>query len=257
MRYGIVSDVHANLPALEATLAELGAADVDRIVCAGDLVGYGPAPNECVARLAGDAVPAVAGNHDLIAIGRLGFEHTDELARRTLEWTRSNLSQETRATLEELPPHWSDDELLVAHGSMGDPEVYVRTEEQATNELAALKPGDQPLLVLGHTHVPQAHGERRGRLLHRRAGTVEILPGERLLVNPGSVGQARERRPLARFAVVDTGVGTVTFRAIRYDADRTSRMLADAGLPAAAHHRRRSLRDRAAGIKAALTRTRG
>ena len=252
MRYGIVSDVHANLPALEATLAELGAAGVDRIVCAGDLVGYGPSPNECVARLRADAVPAVAGNHDLIAIGRLGLERTDDLARRTLEWTRANLSEETRAVLEALPPRWSDADLLVAHGSADDPETYVRTEEQAAVALRALEPGDPPVLVLGHTHVPQAHGDRRGRLLHARAGTIEMAPGERLLVNPGSVGQARERRPLARFAVADTGAGTVTFRAIRYDAARTSRMLSEAGLPAGAHHRRRTLRDRAAGLKAAL-----
>ena len=110
------------------------------------------------------------------------------------------------------------------------------------------------MLVLGHTHVPQAHGARRGRLLHARAGSADLVDHERLLVNPGSVGQARERRPLARFAVLDTGEGAVTFRAIRYDADRTKRALADAELPPGAHHRRRTVRDRAAGAKAALVR---
>jgi putative phosphoesterase len=235
MRYGVVSDLHANLPALEAALAALESERVDRVVCAGDVVGYGPHPNECVARLEEEGIPSVAGNHDLIAIGRLGFERTDDLARRTLEWTRVALTEEARACLEGLPLRWSDEALTIAHGSIDDPEVYIRTDEQAAAQLAALD-RDPGVLVLGHTHVPQKYRDDQGRLL----------------INPGSVGQARERRRLARFAIFDTDAGAVTFRTARYDDARTRRALVDAGLPPSAHHRKRTLRDRAAGVKAAL-----
>jgi putative phosphoesterase len=237
MRYGVVSDLHANLPALEAVLDALTAERVDAVVCAGDVVGYGPHPNECVARLAAEGIPAVAGNHDLIAIGRLGYERTDGLARRTLEWTRGAIGDDARAYLERLPPLWSDGALLMAHGSVADPEVYVRTEDEAAQQLATLD-GEQRILVLGHTHVPQRYRDANGRLL----------------LNPGSVGQARERRRLARFAILDTENGEAIPRAIRYDDARTRRALVAAGLPPSAHHRKRTLRDRAAGVKAAARR---
>jgi predicted phosphodiesterase len=239
-RIGVLADVHGNLPALEIALAELRREGVDRLVCAGDLVGYGPFPNECVARVGETGAACVAGNHDLMAIDRLDDRHAGQLARETLAWTRGVLGSEARDHLEALPLALTEERLITAHGSLGDPTVYVYAD-RAADELAGVPAGS--LLVLGHTHTPLAFGERRGLLLDGRDGDVPIESGERLLVNPGSVGQPREWRALIRFAVVDLGAGVVRFRALRYDDASVRRALSEAGLPADACHRRPPLRE--------------
>ena len=249
-RVGVIADVHGNLPALEVALGELEREGVDRIVCAGDLVGYGPWPNECVARVRESGAATVAGNHDLMAIDRLADAHAGALARETIAWTRGVLSPDARVYLESLPAALTETQLITAHGSLGDPTVYV-FPDRAADELAHVPAGS--LLVLGHTHTPLAYGERRGALLDGRAGEVAIEPGERLLVNPGSVGQPREWRALVRFAVLDLAAGAVRFRALRYDDRSVRRALADAGLPPDACHRRPPLRD---AIRRRLARTR-
>ena len=253
MRYGILSDVHANLPALEAALTALDDQRVDRVLCAGDVVGYGPHPDECAARIAAEGIPCVAGNHDLMAIERLTMERADELARTTMEWTRRAIADDTRAFLDALPPRIEEDDLTVAHGTLSDPTIYVRTGEAAAEQVEELvRSGLAGPLVIGHTHVPHAYGRERGRLLHARAGEVELAPGEAHLLNPGSVGQARERRPLARLMVLDTDASRASFLALAYDHRRTRRALVSAGLPPSAHHRKVTLRDRAARAKGAV-----
>ena len=251
MRYGILSDIHANLPALEAALAVLDGAAVDRMVCAGDLVGYGPHPDECVAVVAERGIECVAGNHDLIAIGALGFERTDDLARTTLEWTRRTLGSDARGFLERLPRRVDGDELTIAHGSLDDPCEYVTTDAAAAAQLEA---AGTRLLVLGHTHAPFAYGLRSGRLLRGRDGTVAFAADDRVLLNPGSVGQARERRPLARVVVVDSASGSADFHGVVYDHRRTQAALVEHGLPATAYHRKPTARARVARLKAALSR---
>ncbi|HKP91095.1 MAG TPA: metallophosphoesterase family protein, partial [Thermoleophilaceae bacterium] len=213
-RIGVIADVHGNLPALEVALRELDREGVDRLVCAGDLVGYGPFPNECVARVREAGAACVAGNHDLMAIGRLDEGHADGLARETIAWTRGALAPGVPDYLGSLRPSVTEEGLTMAHGSVDDPTVYVYADGAAT-QLAAVPAG--ALLVLGHTHVPLAFGERRGALVDGRAGDVAIEAGERLLVNPGSVGQPREWRVLVRFAIVDLGAARVSFRALGYD----------------------------------------
>jgi predicted phosphodiesterase len=238
-RIGVFADVHGNLPALEVALAELEREGVDRLLCAGDLVGYGPFPNECVARVAATGAACVAGNHDLVALDRLDEEHAGALARETLAWTRGVLGAEARDYLEALPGSATEEGLVMGHGSLTDPTVYV-WPDRAAPELARVPAG--AMLVLGHTHTPLAFGERRALLLDGRRGEVPIEAGERLLVNPGSVGQPREWRALVRFAVIDLGAGVVRYRALGYDDTRVRRALTDAGLPPDACHRRPPLR---------------
>jgi predicted phosphodiesterase len=234
-RIGLIADVHGNLPALETALAELDRAGVDRLLCAGDLVGYGPFPNECVARLREARATCVAGNHDLMAIGRLEQGRPGGLVRETMDWTRGVLDADARGDLEALRGSVAEEGLVMAHGSLGDPTVYVYADA-AAEQLAQVPAG--ALLLLGHTHEPLSFGERRRLLLERRAGEVAIEAGERLLVNPGSVGQPREWRSLVRFAVVDLDAGAVRHRATGYDDTTVRRALAEAGLPPSACHRR-------------------
>jgi predicted phosphodiesterase len=243
MRIGLVSDVHGNLPALEAALDALRGDGFDRLLCAGDLVGYGPFPNECVSLLAEAGALCVAGNHDLMATGRLDDPRAGALAQETLRWTRTVLDAAARAYLEALPATADLDGLVMAHGSLHDPTVYVQSNS-AGAELGRFgeERPDASMLVLGHTHTALSYGERRGALLEGRRGDVRIERGERLLVNAGSVGQPREWRALVRFALIDLGEGVVRHRAVSYDDTGVRRALADAGLPPDACHRRPPLR---------------
>ena len=139
MRYGVLADIHGNLHALRAALSALGREGVDRYLIAGDLVGYGPNPNECVELVAGLDAVCVAGNHDLIALDRLSDERCPELARRSLRWTRTVLTDETRAFLASLPLRaTAPGGIVMAHGSLDDPQEYTRRPQQAVPQLTSL-----------------------------------------------------------------------------------------------------------------------
>ena len=252
MRWGVVSDLHANLPAFEAALAVLERERVDGLICAGDLVGYGPHPNQTVALVQRLDAICVAGNHDLMAIDRLSTDHADDLARVTLAWTRDRLDRAARAYLEALPIFTTTGDVAIAHGTLTDPSEYVSDDGDAAAVLAALTehaPGAD-VLLLGHTHQRAAYAERGGRLPLGGRGELRPPPGERWLLNPGSVGQPREWRRVVRFAVIDTASRCARLHAIGYDHRRTARDLAVAGLPARAVHRRPRLRSQ---VKRALS----
>lgn len=245
MRVGIVSDVHANLPALRAALGALRAERVDTLVCPGDLVGYGPMPNECVEVLSEAGAICVAGNHDLIVLGRLDTDRCVPAARETLAWTTSVLTPSARAFLAALPPSAVvGEQLVIAHGSLQDPQAYVRTA-QVPGQLRALEE-EHPrarALVLGHTHEPGGW-DATGRPLV--AGAEVALPAPRCVVNPGAVGQSRthplrEPRVLARFMVVDFGRGTLSWRGVPYATWPVRRALRRAGLPGGTYRMATSL----------------
>ena len=230
---GSSPNVHGNLPALRAVLDVLVAERVDGYLCAGDLVGYGAQPNECVELVAELRATCVAGNHDLMATGRLDDDGIGPLARDTLGWTAAALEPFARAYLSELPLTAVAHHLLVAHGSVADPRIRVRTGAQAAGELELLARADPglSLLIVGHTHRPLAYGERRGRRLVGPRGMLAVPAAERHLLNPGAVGQARERRVLARCLVLDLDRRHVRFRAVPYDQAACERALAAQGLP--------------------------
>lgn len=259
MRLAVLSDVHANLPALEATLSFLGQERIDYFICAGDLVGYGPHPNECIVRVTDLPGVCVAGNHDLMALGRLTTDGCIPLVRRSLRWTRQVLDTESRARLERLPraAKAAGGLLAVAHGALDDTQTYIRTQPEAMSQLEALE-RTRPhtsLLVLGHTHEPLAVAQR-GVLLAGGTGPVRLEPGERYLLNPGSVGQSRARSPRARVMILDLDQGLASFHALLYDVRRCRSALRDRGLPAGSCHLPpRSAARRAAGRAYRLVRT--
>jgi predicted phosphodiesterase len=249
MRVGVFADVHANLHALEATLRFFAGQELDGYVCAGDLVGYGPFPNECVRRVAALGALCVAGNHDLMALGRLSDERCVPVARTTMRWTRTALDDDVRELLAALPPSAERDGVRIHHGTIGDPTVYVLDEARALaclRELRSAEP-EASVLVLGHTHHPMAVGERRGMLLRDAEGTVALEDGERLLLNPGAVGQSRTRDARARALVLDLTERVASFHALDYDVAGCRRALRDRGLPEAACHLPRSRWEQALG----------
>jgi predicted phosphodiesterase len=242
MRFAVIADVHANLHALEAALAFLSDQDVDAYLCAGDLVGYGPFPNESVRRVRELPGQCVAGNHDLIVVGRCSDERCVPLAQTSLRWTRGVLDEDARAFLGALPLGAQDDRVAVRHGSVVDPEDYVLTEDDAAAALRDIEhfaPGTD-ILILGHTHRPMAFAAGAGWLLRERTGAVRLPAGEAIVLNPGAVGQSRSRDARARVAVVDTTAREATFHAVPYDVAACRHALQDRGLPPQSCHVPRS-----------------
>jgi predicted phosphodiesterase len=241
MRYGVIADLHGNLDALRAVLHALDRHGVDEYLVAGDLVGYGPYPNECVAAVAELPATCVAGNHDLIALGILSDRRCVELARRSLRWTQEVLGPDERAFLATLPRVATvPGGVVIAHGSLDDPQEYTTTSAQALAQLAQVEDSEGArILVLGHTHQPAAFGRRSG--WHHPRGSTPLPSGEAVLVNPGAVGQSREFRIRAHFVVLDLDGRKAHFSAIPYDVDACRAALRHAGLPPRSYHLRPSL----------------
>jgi diadenosine tetraphosphatase ApaH/serine/threonine PP2A family protein phosphatase len=229
MRIAVLSDIHANLPALEAVLAALG--PVDAVWQLGDVVGYGPHPDGVVARLREIGATGVRGNHDAAALGALDMEWFSPAARRAVEWTARRISPETRAWLAGLPERAELGEMTLVHGSPRDPTwEYVTVEPDARANLAAFA---TPYCLYGHTHVPAAWREKGGRAerLGPSDGSALALDGRRLLLNPGSVGQPRDGDPRASALVLDTQARRITWHRVAYPIGAVQAAMRAAGLP--------------------------
>jgi predicted phosphodiesterase len=237
MRVAVLSDIHANLRALDAILAEAGT--VDAIWHLGDVVGYGPDPDAVVARLRECGAQGVRGNHDLAAIGDDVIRDFNVDARAAMEWTRRTISPATRDWLAALPPRLAIGDWSLVHGSPRDPTwEYILTELAAAENLALIP---SPYGLFGHTHLPIAYvlGEGATRGVAPRietrvadAGTSLAIDGGRALVNPGSVGQPRDGDPRASGLVLDLAAGRMTWIRAAYDIAATQRAMGAAGLPA-------------------------
>jgi predicted phosphodiesterase len=240
-RVAVLSDVHANLHALRAVLASLEGEGVDRFLVAGDLVGYGAHPNECVELLERLPAVAVAGNHDLVATGRAELARCGHLARQTLDWTMGELTEASRTYLLELPliREEGSGKVVMTHGSLTDPFEYVRSAEQAATQLQHLAAGhpEARILVLGHTHLPMAY-RSSGAMFDVRSTSIRMARDERYVLNPGSVGQSRDRAPTASFLLLGLETGEASFRRIPYDIEGCRAALRERGLPVEGCHRR-------------------
>lgn len=235
MRYGVLADVHGNLAALQAAIARLEAAGVDGWLCAGDLIGYGPQPAACVDRILGlRGVVCVAGNHEMLALGGLPEDRAGGAALESLAWTRAQLGDRRRQRLCRLPPRAAaPGGVVVAHGSLRDPEEYVWDVAHAQEVLADLgeDTSDARVLVVGHTHRPLVVAAGAGTLLDGDGtGRIALPENDRVLLNPGAVGQSRGGPPRARCAVLDLDGRAAELLAVRYDVRATRRALRRAGL---------------------------
>lgn len=235
MRLALLSDVHGNLEALRSTLnhVALHAPDAS-IVCAGDMVGYGPDPERCLEILAGRGAVMVLGNHEQMVLGRLGFERCVHAGVVSALWTRDQLSAEATALITRLTT-WRDagSGVVVCHGDLDDVENYVSTEERAHRVLETFERRHPTarVLVCGHTHRPMLFSRDIG-LVRPAPGETMTIPKEPCLINPGSVGQERMgQNPIARFALLDMDRGVVRYEALEYDHRETIRKERAAKLP--------------------------
>ncbi len=231
MRFAVISDIHANLHALEAVLAAIDAEGVDEIWCLGDVVGYGPRPNECVRLVHERTSLGLAGNHDLAVLGRIDLETFVGEAGEAARWTQTVLDPEAAGYLGALPSAASAHGIALAHGSPRDPVwEYVLTEAAAEAAFAATA---DDLVLVGHSHVALWVSSRAGALAGgpAEAGKELDLGSGRHLLNPGSVGQPRDGDPRAAWLVIDVGAGRATYRRTDYPIARTQAEMREHGLP--------------------------
>jgi diadenosine tetraphosphatase ApaH/serine/threonine PP2A family protein phosphatase len=226
-----MSDVHANLAALEAVLAAIDAGDADELWCLGDLVGYGPDPEACVARVLERAATCLAGNHDLVVAGSIDLDVFAHDAGAAVRWTLGAVPESTIAALRGLSPSGARAGVELYHGSIRDPvwEYVVDDRTAAT----CLELQGSPFALIGHSHVALVYGYLGGKFLGGLApdGTrIELGEGP-FLLNPGSVGQPRDGDPRAAFLELDLEARVATWRRVAYDIDRTRQAIDRAGLP--------------------------
>ncbi len=232
MRYAILSDVHANLEALEVVLGDIHARRPQAIICLGDFVGYGPDPIGCVDRLRPQLAGAVAGNHDLAALGDLDIASFNVLAAAAILWTRDHLTSQVRDYLQGLPRKLMPDGFLAVHASVRDPvEEYIFDPETAW---ASFQATEFRLCMVGHTHVPAvfvADGDRvtAAPLLPDRP--LQLEGGLRYIINVGSVGQPRDGDPRAAYLWLDEEAQTASLIRLSYPLERTQEKMAAVGLP--------------------------
>ncbi len=228
-----MSDIHANLAALEAVLADAG--PVDGIWNTGDAIGYGPQPRECIARLREAGAVWVAGNHERAVTGAISTDEFNPAAAEAAQWTAAQISREEKAFLDALPETVQESNFTLCHGTLRDPIwEYLSDLETARAQLSLQR---TPFALVGHTHVPALVTERmngaEGCDLRRlRDGEVVELTSEaRLVLIPGSVGQPRDGDERASYGVYDSDAATFTLHRVEYDIARTQKLMVDAGLP--------------------------
>lgn len=229
MRVAVLSDIHSNLAALEAVLADLPS--VDEVWVLGDIVGYGPQPNEVIGLLQQLGARSVLGNHDGAAIGTIDARDFNPDAAQAIAWTARALDDNARAYLATLPEVRVDGPLTAVHGSPRDPvwEYIVSASVARAN----MREFETPICLFGHTHVPVVFRDAAGaaEVIPAVPGVPALLEGQRALVNPGSVGQPRDGNPQSSYLLLDADGGRVDFRRVGYDVERTQRLMRDAELP--------------------------
>jgi predicted phosphodiesterase len=242
MRIAIVSDIHANLPAFEAVLAHAESGGrIDAIWALGDIVGYGPHPNECIALLRSYEQRAVAGNHDLAAAGLMGTEEFNEDAAAAAIWTGEQLTPASKTYLTGLPKVLVESDFTLVHGSLRFPEwEYLLSTEQA---LVQFELQTTPYSIVGHSHLAFVCMERGegpegpsastapSALNAVEDGQAVALSQYRSILNPGSAGQPRDGDPRVGYALYDANSATVTWHRVTYDIEATQKSMEQARLP--------------------------
>lgn len=231
MRYGVVSDVHGNIEALEVVLAHLATQNVDKMVFLGDAVGYGANPNEVCDRLRGVVDYAVIGNHDAAVVGHTQTEAYYPAAQHALAWCKERLSGTNAAWLAALPYKLRIDDLEFCHGSPVAPEMfdYLFGVEQVTALLPYIDELARVTLI-GHSHLTLSFAIGEDEIVPMVAPQIQCRPGYRYIMTVGSVGQPRDRDPRTCCVVYDTDTATLDYHRLDYDIATTRQKILDAGL---------------------------
>lgn len=243
MKLAVISCIHGNIFALDAVLAHIEGQSVDRIFCVGDLVGYGPFPNQAIERIRRLNIPTCAGcwDEDIVeGLNACECSYPSVLAERrgklAHEWTDREISPENREFLAQLPHSLRQDNLAFVHGSPNSPHEYLLPDMDAFVALERVFSTEADVLFCGHTHVPYVRtldaGELKIRITqnHDQQGQTFTTPLKRI-VNVGSVGEPRHGRPNATYCIYDTNTERVTLKEVSYDYQKTCAAIVEKGLP--------------------------
>ena len=231
MRYGIISDIHSNLAALQAVLNHMG--KVDGLWCVGDIVGYGPDPNECVEIIREQAQVCIPGNHDWACVGKIDTSEFNADAAQACLWTQQQLSAENRHYLSTLAETHTEGDFTLAHGSPANPIweylISVNSAKESFDHFWT------SYCLVGHTHIPvifqqEPKSKSVVKALHPQTDQPISLQGLRLIINPGSVGQPRDGNPQASYAILDIDGETLEYRRVAYPIETTQQKMVQASL---------------------------
>jgi len=233
MRYAFISDIHANLEALEAVFDDIDTQEIDEVICLGDIVGYGANPNECVDLVVKRCPIILLGNHDAAAIEQLSTQHFNIHAKIAIEWTSKTLRNDIKDTLSELLLKSSIDQMTLVHATPYEPNMwyYITSLEEAAFNFQFF---DTPLCLVGHTHIPIiiVLDANKELYVHQdisiRANENE---GARLLINVGSVGQPRDRNPKSCYGIYDSVTTEFSYRRVAYNIDKTQQKMKKIKMP--------------------------
>lgn len=232
MRYAVISDIHSNLEALEAFLKMAESLSVDKTVCLGDIVGYNANPNECVELVRERKFLCLMGNHDSRVAGLEEATDFNFQAARAVSWTRAEITPENVEFLKALPRTLAvNKKFLAVHGWLNDTDRYIFGSKDALSNFNLMEETKTSLCFFGHTHVPIAYVKNGGVETLRAEQTLTLEKGKSYLVNPGSIGQPRDRDPRASYLVYDDKKSQITFFKTDYDITATAGKIIEAGLP--------------------------
>jgi predicted phosphodiesterase len=230
MRYAVLSDVHGNLESLKCALSAVAPADA--VVSLGDVVGYGPNPNECVAALRERSRHAVLGNHDLAAVENFGVESFNQAARAAIGWTQSVLDDASREWLNSLPYELRLPDFLLVHGAPVNYFEYILDKDGAAR---AFDRTDARIVFVGHTHIAECWSrDPEGKIGHKhmqRGGDLTLEENTRYIIDVGSVGQPRDLNPQACFVRYDPAARRVEWVRYEYPIAEVQRKMREVGLP--------------------------
>jgi predicted phosphodiesterase len=237
MRYGIFSDIHSNLEALEAVIQAYKKEAIDAYLCVGDVIGYAANPKECIDKIEAIAMITIAGNHDCASIDLFSVEYFNPVAKEAISWTKRSLREDDRDFLGTLKLVYQNEDLTLVHGTLGNPsEFYYMIDSYAARETFELLRTD--VCFVGHSHVAGVFiKDKDNRLCYRQDSRIDILEGNKYILNVGSVGQPRDGNPKAAYCIYDTEKKEIQIKRTAYDIQASREKIIDAGL-------HRSLADR-------------
>lgn len=231
MRYGIFSDVHSNLEALEQVLEAFKLEDIDKYLCVGDVVGYNANPKECIEKVKTLAMITVAGNHDWASVDLFSIDYFNPVAAEAVSWTKQNLDDQSRSFLESLKLVYKNEDLTLVHGTLDKPEEFNYMFDGYTAD-ETFKLLETNICFVGHTHVAGIFiKDKNERMYCRKDNFIDISPENKYIVDVGSVGQPRDGNPQAAYCIYDTDKKEVRIKRISYDIETVSRKISEAGLP--------------------------
>lgn len=232
MRYAVISDIHSNLEALEAFLKKADELRVEKTVCLGDIVGYNASPNECVELVRERKILSVLGNHDSRVAGLEEPTDFNFQAAKAVYWTREVIKPENAEFLKTLPRTLPiNKKFLAVHGWINDTDRYIFGERDALSNFELMDESKTTLCFYGHTHVAVAYSLGAEGVELKTGETLTVERGRSYLVNPGAIGQPRDRDPRASFLIYDDKKSEITFHKVDYDINSTISKIMEAGLP--------------------------